>query len=93
MVMAVKNTDKFDYRLGYRDDLAPLSTVEDWFRDLTAKIKKLGFDKVVHHLNGRALKVATMCSGTESPILALRQISQSRFSPINLALISNTRII
>lgn len=30
------------------------------------------------HLNGRKLRVATMCSGTESPILALNLVSEGR---------------
>jgi len=32
-------------------------------------------DSVLEHLNGRKLRVATMCSGTESPVLALGLIS------------------
>lgn len=30
------------------------------------------------HLNGRKLRVATMCSGTESPILALNLVSEGK---------------
>lgn len=76
---SVKLTDTYEYRIGYRDDLAPLSTVEEWFADLSSNIKKLGFKRFIDHLNGRALRVATMCSGTESPILALKMISDSKF--------------
>lgn len=32
---------------------------------------------VVKRLNGRKLRVATMCSGTESPLLALNMIAKS----------------
>lgn len=33
---------------------------------------------VLKHINGRKLRVATMCSGTESPILALQLINDGR---------------
>lgn len=31
----------------------------------------------IKHLNGRKLRLATMCSGTESPVLALEQVSRA----------------
>ena len=45
------------------------------FADMTIKARPLGLDKAVEHLNGRPLRVATMCSGTEAPILALRLVA------------------
>lgn len=47
------------------------------FDDLVTRAAKL--DKVVDRLNGRKLRVATMCSGTEAPLLALRMITRSLF--------------
>jgi hypothetical protein len=82
----MKDNDKYSYRIGYDDKLPPLSTVEQWFGDLTAKAHAQGFRNAIDWLNGRGLKVATMCSGTESPILALNQISYRKFSPLNLAM-------
>ena len=44
-------------------------------------VKKLagsGIKEMVEHLGPRKLKVATMCSGTESPILALGLIAESK---------------
>lgn len=35
-------------------------------------------DDYLQHMNSRKLRVATMCSGTESPILALKLISQCK---------------
>ncbi len=32
---------------------------------------------LIRHLNGRKLRMATMCSGTESPVLALEQVSNA----------------
>ena len=45
------------------------------FEDLVTRIPDLL--EVVSHLNGRKLRVATMCSGTESPLLALEQVSRA----------------
>ncbi|KAK6360599.1 hypothetical protein TWF730_006737 [Orbilia blumenaviensis] len=50
-------------------DLPPLSNIDDIFEDLTRNHG--GLVDVAQHLNGRPLRVATMCSGTESPLLAL----------------------
>jgi hypothetical protein len=47
------------------------------FDDLVSRAENLG--GVVDQLNGRKLRVATMCSGTESPLLALRMITRSLF--------------
>lgn len=55
-------------------DLPPLSSVDEIFQDLTERSLALGLDKVLEHLHGRPLRVATMCSGTESPLLALQKV-------------------
>lgn len=34
-------------------------------------------EDLIKHLNGRKLRLATMCSGTESPVLALEQVSRA----------------
>ncbi len=79
-----KNEDNWKYRLGIELNLPPLHRLEDIFDDLTTKAVKLGLDKVVEHLQGRKLKVVTMCSGTESPMLALGLIRDSEDIPIPL---------
>jgi hypothetical protein len=60
-----------------QSDLQPLSSIPKMFDDLVSRAGKL--DRVVNRLNGRKLRVATMCSGTESPLLALRMITRSLF--------------
>ncbi|BEI79864.1 hypothetical protein CcaverHIS002_0103930 [Cutaneotrichosporon cavernicola] len=53
------------------DDLPPINDIEAIFDHLTSRAK------LVTRLNGRKLRVATMCSGTESPLLALGMIAKS----------------
>ena len=60
-----------------QSDLPPISSIRKMFDDLVARAGKL--DTLVDHLNSRKLRVATMCSGTESPLLALRMITRSLF--------------
>ncbi|ORX34744.1 hypothetical protein BD324DRAFT_131575 [Kockovaella imperatae] len=57
------------------EDLPPLSDVEAMFDHLVSRVPDLV--KVVERLNGRKLRVATMCSGTESPVLALNMIAKA----------------
>lgn len=61
-----------------QSDLPPLSSIPKMFDDLVSRAGKL--HRVVDRLNGRKLRVATMCSGTESPLLALRMITRSLFT-------------
>lgn len=58
--------------------LPPMHKLEDIFQDMAAKALELGFDIVLRHLRGRALRVATMCSGTESPLLGLEMIQRGK---------------
>ncbi|CAE6454320.1 unnamed protein product [Rhizoctonia solani] len=55
--------------------LPPMASIPDMFADIVHRMPEL--QKVSKHLNGRALRVATMCSGTESPLLALGMISRA----------------
>ncbi|KAI9007348.1 hypothetical protein BC832DRAFT_530709, partial [Gaertneriomyces semiglobifer] len=52
----------------------PLHNLEDIFSDLTERVREVA--DVARKLNGRKLRVATMCSGTESPLLALNLVSR-----------------
>ncbi|KAK5711670.1 hypothetical protein LTR17_018305 [Elasticomyces elasticus] len=67
--LTVKRTVK-----GLDLSLPPLSDASEMFADLTANALKLGLDEVTKHLSGRRIRVATMCSGTESPLLALQMV-------------------
>lgn len=61
------------------ESLAPMDSLEDIFQDLVAKALSLGFADVLRRLGGRPLRVATVCSGTESPLLALEMIMQGMY--------------
>ena len=49
---------------------------EEIFADLATKANDAGFQIALTHLNGRKLRIATMCSGTDCPIIALRLIQK-----------------
>jgi len=54
--------------------LPPIHETPAMFRDLVSRLP--GILDVAEHIKGRKLRVATMCSGTESPLLALDLIGQ-----------------
>ena len=45
--------------------------------DMTTKAVQLGLCEALKNLGERPIRVATMCSGTESPLLALELIRRS----------------
>ncbi|MBW0476709.1 hypothetical protein O181_016424 [Austropuccinia psidii MF-1] len=55
--------------------LAPLTEIPDMFMDMVKNRPE--FLDTIDRLSGRELRVATMCSGTESPLLALGLIAKS----------------
>ncbi|KAF8159484.1 hypothetical protein B0H34DRAFT_655502 [Crassisporium funariophilum] len=56
-------------------DLPPINEIPAIFDDLLSHIPEI--KEVAEHVAGRKLRVATMCSGTESPLLALELIQKS----------------
>ena len=76
----IRNRDSWNYKPGIDSSLAPLHDIGDIFYDMTSKGRQLGLEKALAHLGMRKLKVATMCSGTESPILALDLVSESKLA-------------
>lgn len=56
-------------------DLPPINEIPAIFDDLVSHIPKI--KDVAEHVRGRKLRVATMCSGTESPLLALELMQKS----------------
>ena len=66
-----------DQPRGLNLNLPPLSGIDEIFADLTSRAVDLGLTKTLQHLQNRPLRVATMCSGTESPLLALQMIQDS----------------
>jgi site-specific DNA-cytosine methylase len=61
---------------GLNTDLPPLSSIEAIFKDITAKALTLGLRKALK-TNTTPLRVATMCSGTESPLLAIEMVQDA----------------
>jgi len=55
--------------------LPPLHHIPTMFSDLVSRIPQI--KGVAERVKGRKLRIATMCSGTESPLLALELICQS----------------
>ncbi|KAI9846132.1 MAG: hypothetical protein M1838_001391 [Thelocarpon superellum] len=72
-----RNTDTWTYKAGIREELPPMHDIGEIFEDLTRAAREQGLMKAVEHLRSNKLKVATMCSGTESPILALQLVNES----------------
>ncbi|KAK6543033.1 hypothetical protein TWF694_006963 [Orbilia ellipsospora] len=66
---SLKATPKSKWTSESMNELPPISSIHDIFEDITKRNEKL--KDVAVHLNGRPLRIATMCSGTESPLLAL----------------------
>ncbi|RHZ71269.1 hypothetical protein CDV55_103969 [Aspergillus turcosus] len=54
--------------------LPPLYKLEDIYEHMTKRALELNFDDVLAHLGSKPLRVVTMCSGTESPLLALEMV-------------------
>lgn len=56
-------------------DLPPIHDIPAIFSDLVSRIPQI--KDVTERLKGRKMRVATMCSGTESPLLALNLVQRS----------------
>lgn len=57
--------------------LPPISNIEDSFEAMTQNALSLGLGVAVNKLGSRPIRIGTMCSGTEAPIIALELISKS----------------
>lgn len=58
-----------------QSNLPPINDIPMIFADLVDRIPQM--KGVVERIHGRKLRIATMCSGTESPLLALELICRS----------------
>lgn len=58
------------------DDLPPISDIYEMFDDIVLRVAK-PLTEVSDAFSGNKLRVGTMCSGTESPLLALQMITRS----------------
>jgi hypothetical protein len=75
---------RFAPKNGLAGDLPPLHDLDEIFQQITlhAVGQKLG--DVIDCLDGRKLRVATMCSGTESPILALEMVISRKWAVLQI---------
>ena len=73
-----KPLENWVYKLGIRLDEAPMHDISKIFADMTQKALDAGFKDVLKSLGNRKLRVATMCSGTEAPILFLNELCASK---------------
>ncbi|KAF2495114.1 hypothetical protein BU16DRAFT_561418 [Lophium mytilinum] len=62
---------------GLNPNLPPISNIDDIFEEMTGKALTSGLADCIEHLRGRTLNVATMCSGTEAPLLALQLMNDA----------------
>lgn len=69
--------------------LPPMHDLDEIFADLLKKANQLGLAELLRKLRYRPLTVATVCSGTESPVLALETIQKGKRRPGEWALSSN----
>lgn len=68
------------FKPGIDANLPPISDVREIFEDITQKAVNMAqFSAFIERLGARPLNVATMCSGTESPLLALRLIRDGQY--------------
>ncbi|RAL15255.1 putative SNF2 family helicase [Aspergillus homomorphus CBS 101889] len=58
-------------------NLPPMHKLSDIFRSITQRAMDLGLDKYLTHVGLRPLRVVTVCSGTESPLLALELLQEN----------------
>lgn len=65
---------------GLNVNLPPMSNIHDIFADLTKNALGRGLREFLEALGSGQLKVATLCSGTESPLLALQMIGDSELT-------------
>ncbi|PLB48961.1 hypothetical protein P170DRAFT_464536 [Aspergillus steynii IBT 23096] len=65
---------KKTYKTRLAEGLPPIHDLEEMYRLMTSKALELGLDEALKHMGSRPLRVATVCSGTESPLLALEMV-------------------
>jgi hypothetical protein len=95
-VKAAKATNKLNNLVihnGLDRSLPPIHSLPAIFEDMVLtgldESKSLKVQDFVNHVQGRALRVGTMCSGTECPILALGLVNDGEFLSDSLHLNAN----
>jgi hypothetical protein len=75
---------------GLNTSLKPMSNIDDIFVDLTENALKNGFSEFLNAIGSAKLKVSTLCSGTESPLLALQMIQDSEYIFVSCRFIADS---
>ncbi|KAJ8114408.1 hypothetical protein OPT61_g3697 [Boeremia exigua] len=57
--------------------LPPLDNISDIVADMASRSLELGLRDALLHLKGQPINVATMCSGTESPLIFLQMLAEA----------------
>lgn len=73
---------RFAPKNGLAGDLPPLHDLDQIFQKITLHAAEHKLGDFTDCLGGRKLRVATMCSGTESPILALEMVISRKSSNV-----------
>jgi len=66
-----------EHKGGIEESWPPMSKMEDIFTDLARKAVTHGLNDALKAFPGKKLRVATMCSGTDAPIIGLRAVQAS----------------
>lgn len=64
---------------GLNDNLAPLSDINEIFDSITTQAMSLGLEEAMEEFvdDEAGIRIVTMCSGTESPIIAMNMVQQA----------------
>ena len=65
---------------GTASHLPPMNSQADFMAEFLEKLLSSNFSGFLKRLDGRPLRIATACSGTEAPLLFLNLLSQGTFS-------------
>jgi hypothetical protein len=72
---------------GLATGVAPLHDIEEIFEVSVKKACGQGLEDALKYFEGRSIRVATMCSGTESPLLALNLIAKGELVLVHCFLV------
>ena len=79
-VVSKRDVETWKYKYGLCEDLPPLDNIRDIVHDMVKRLFD-PFRLLQARLDGHTLQVATLCSGTESPILFLTELVAGTYSP------------
>ena len=65
----------------------PIYKLDDIFRSITDHAVGAGFKDFIEYMGSTRLRVATACSGTECPLLALEMVQRCRYSFSDLCIL------